>query len=62
MPGKVLLGGPEASAAPEEYLAFSDYILKGEGEESFRVFADKLIRGRMCEKRPGCATKGWHIL
>lgn len=57
MPGKVLLGGPEASAAPEEYLAFSDYILKGEGEESFRVFADKLIRGEDVRKTPGLCYK-----
>lgn len=45
VPGIVLLGGPEASSAPEEYLEFADYIIRGEGEEAFRIFADKLERG-----------------
>ena len=40
MPGKVLLGGPEASSSPEECLLFSDYVIRGEGEEAFRIFMD----------------------
>ena len=45
MPGKVLLGGPEASSSPEECLLFSDYVIRGEGEEAFRIFMDKLEAG-----------------
>lgn len=52
VPGIVLLGGPEASSAPEEYLGFADYIIRGEGEEAFRIFVDKLERGEDLRQTP----------
>ena len=52
VPGIVLLGGPEASSAPEEYLGFADYIIRGEGEEAFRILADKLERGEDLRQTP----------
>ena len=37
--GKILFaGGPEASTRPEEYLESCDFVLRGEGEESFAQF------------------------
>ncbi|MFH0975317.1 MAG: DUF4080 domain-containing protein [Spirochaetota bacterium] len=44
----IVLGGPDASYNPDEWLArysFIDYIIAGHGEEAFRnLFADDLIR------------------
>ncbi len=52
LPGIILLGGPEASSAPEEYLRFADYVIKGEGEEAFRAFVDRLLGGEDVRKTP----------
>src|SRR5699024_3630240 len=46
---KILLGGPEVSYDPVsimETYRFIDYIIYGEGEETFREFVDLSIKGR----------------
>lgn len=55
LPGvKILLGGPEVSYTPLESLRETggDYLLSGEGEESFSRLCKALLLGRGLEKVP----------
>jgi len=43
----VVLGGPEVSWLPEEAEIFrhADFVIRGEGEESFRILCNEILRG-----------------
>jgi radical SAM superfamily enzyme YgiQ (UPF0313 family) len=51
----VVLGGPEVSWLPEEseIFRYADFVIRGEGEESFRVLCDEILR----EEHPGNKNK-----
>ena len=58
---KILYGGPEVSYDSEEFLKDStnyvDYIIEGEGEESFREFIECIIANRSLEGVKGVYYK-----
>lgn len=56
---KTVLGGVHPTLAPEELLADSsvDYIIRGEGEESFAALAEALSRGGSTEDIAGLCFK-----
>jgi len=45
---KLLFGGPEVSFESEKYLqdSFADYLIEGEGEETYREFIEFIIAGK----------------
>jgi len=59
LPGvKILLGGPEVSFDPEEALSFgADYVLSGEGEESFAKLCLALEQGTSLSQVPGLSWR-----
>lgn len=54
---KVVLGGPHASALPEECLrrGLADFVVRGEGEETFAELLERLACGAAAEDVPGLA-------
>ena len=59
LPGlKILLGGPEVSYDPEEALSYgADFVLSGEGEESFSQLCLALEKGAPLSGVPGLAWR-----
>ena len=55
----VVWGGVHASLLPIQTLAHPlvDYVVEGEGEESFAELVEALASGRSCEKIPGVWSK-----
>ncbi|MFH0984001.1 MAG: radical SAM protein [Candidatus Omnitrophota bacterium] len=55
----VVWGGIHASLLPAQTLMhpFVDYVVQGEGEESFPELLEALVDGRSCEKIPGIWSK-----
>ena len=55
----VLLGGPEVSYNPKEYIKDFDvdFVIKGEGEIAFNQLVDALINDKPIENIPGLVTK-----
>ena len=55
----VVLGGPEVSWLPEqaEIFRYADYVIRGEGEESFRELCFELLAGRTAPEGEG-ASRG----
>lgn len=47
---KIVLGGPEVSPHPEDYVSRADHIITGEGEQAFCRLIEQLSRGEMPEK------------
>ena len=56
---KLLYGGPEVSFDSEKYLkdSLSDYLIEGEGEESFREFIECIIEHRSLKEVKGLYYK-----
>lgn len=60
LPGAALFaGGPESTAAPGDLLAGSafDFLIAGEGEETFAQVSARLARGETVGDIPGVATR-----
>jgi radical SAM superfamily enzyme YgiQ (UPF0313 family) len=50
---KTVLGGAHPTALPEESLRHADFVLRGEGEESFLQLLEHLQGGRSCQEVAG---------
>lgn len=56
---KILYGGPEVSFNSDEFLknASGDYVIEGEGEETYKEFIEKKIKGENLEVIKGLYVK-----
>ncbi|RQD82876.1 MAG: TIGR04013 family B12-binding domain/radical SAM domain-containing protein [Methanocalculus sp. MSAO_Arc2] len=57
--GITIVGGPHASACPEEVAGYADYVIVGEGEKTLPRLLDALTSGSS-PRIPGVATRTWH--